>query len=176
MRLSHAGDLESEHPNCILWSKEFRCLVVNVDYRLAPEHPFPAANEDCWTAFEWVLQNAKDLGVDKEKIFLFGNSAGANLASVVAQRARDQGIKLSGQFLRIPAPAHYDAVPDESTKTFAKADILDAGTMRVFWDAYLSHGEDVKDPLVSPLLGNVEGLPPTYSQIAGMDRESSTRL
>jgi acetyl esterase len=121
--------------------------------------------------YEQTLDNAKDLSINKDKIFLYGNSAGANLASVVAQRARDQGIKLSGQFLRIPALAHYEAAPDESFSKFEQADILNSQSMRTFFKAYLSKDEDPDDPQISPLLGNVEGLPPAYLQIAGRDRK-----
>lgn len=118
-----------------------------------------------------MLNNAEQLSADTSKIFVYGNSAGANLASTVAQRARDEGIKLSGQLLRIPALAHYEAAPDESFTKFAEADILDAQSMKTFFAAYLSKGGAPTDPRVSPLLGKVEGLPPAFFQIAGLDRK-----
>src|SRR5688572_3352692 len=86
-----AGDLDSEHVRCVRLSAQADCVVVSVDYRLAPEHPFPAAVEDCYAALVWTAAAADDLGIDRSRVGIGGVSAGGALAAAVALMARDRG-------------------------------------------------------------------------------------
>lgn len=85
------GNLDLEHPRCLEMAKTTGFVVISVDYRLAPEHPFPAAFEDCSTVFEWAVSAAAGLGIDASRIAVAGASAGAALAAAVALMARDRG-------------------------------------------------------------------------------------
>ena len=96
------GSLDSHDPVCRAIANRAPCVVVAVDYRLAPEHPYPAAVEDAWAATEWVAEEALSLGADVTKMVVGGDSAGGNLAAVVALRARDAGLPLAMQALVYP--------------------------------------------------------------------------
>ena len=85
------GDLESEHPRCLVMATEGGAVSVGVDYRLAPENPFPAGVEDCYSALQWVVENAGELKIDPTRIAIGGGSAGGNLTAAVALMARDRG-------------------------------------------------------------------------------------
>jgi acetyl esterase len=123
--------------------------ILSIDYRLAPEHPFPAAVRDCWAATEWLLDNAKLLGLDPGQIAVGGDSAGGNLAAVTALRARDEGIDLACQFLLYPA---VDAGLDtESARRLGVGYGLSTAEMRYFWSQYLGAAGDASDPAASPL-------------------------
>ncbi|EHL01750.1 alpha/beta-Hydrolase [Glarea lozoyensis ATCC 20868] len=100
------GDLSDEEVNCRLFSRDLGAVCVNVEYRLAPEYPFPTWIEDAWDALVWCAEHTLELGVELEKGFVVGGgSAGGNIAAVLAVRARDRGVgwKLSGQYLCVPA-------------------------------------------------------------------------
>ena len=85
------GDLETEHPRCLIMSSEGGAVSVGVDYRLAPENPFPAGVEDCYAALQWVVEHAQELKIDPARIAIGGGSAGGNLTAAVALMARDRG-------------------------------------------------------------------------------------
>ena len=98
------GDLDSHEVVCRKLADEGELIVISVDYRLAPEHKFPAAADDAITATKWIAANAKQLGIDAAQLLVGGDSAGGNLAAVVALAARDgDGPKLAGQVLIYPA-------------------------------------------------------------------------
>ena len=114
-------------------------LIVSVDYRLAPEHPFPQPHDDCWAVTQWLSTQAESIGGDPSRIIIFGDSAGANLAAGVALRARDEGLHLCAQVLCYPCvDTEQDAYPS-MTKN-ATGYFLTAADMSWFWGHYLANG------------------------------------
>ena len=105
--------VETHDPYCRALATEAGVTVVSVDYRLAPEHKFPAGVEDCLAATEWVLEHAGELGGDRSRVFVAGDSAGGTMATVVALLLRDKGVTgLAGQILIYPVTAYYDPPTD----------------------------------------------------------------
>jgi acetyl esterase len=155
-----AGTLETHDPYCRGLATEAGAVVVSVDYRLAPEHKFPAGLEDCVAATEWVLEHVRELGGDASRVIVGGDSAGATLATVVALLLRDKGVtKLAGQILVYPATAYYDP-PTVSYLENAEGYGLTRKGMIWFWDHYLNDKSEATDPRVSPLLApSLAGLP-----------------
>ena len=125
-------------------------IVVSVGYRLAPEHPFPAPLDDCWAATTWVAEHAADLGGDPDRLALMGDSAGGNIAAVLAQRcAREGGPLLALQVLVYPV---VDCDLDTgSYRENGKGYLLDTDEMRWFFDCYSRGGTALEDPTISPL-------------------------
>lgn len=115
---------------------ETGALVVSVEYRLAPEHPFPAAHDDCWDVLQYLVSSGADLGGDPDRIVVCGDSAGGNLAAGIAIRARDAGLPLRGQVLIYPCiddqPSAYPSMTENASGYF-----LTAADMAWFWDHYL---------------------------------------
>ncbi len=136
------------------------CIVVSVDYRLAPENKFPAAVSDCYQATRWVSENSDALEVDPSKIALGGDSAGANLAIAVSTTARDIGKpRISFQLLVCPV-TDLSSFDRDSYKRYADGYFLTLGQMKWFKELYLESPDDVYDPKVSPLLArDLGGLP-----------------
>ena len=144
------------------------CIVISVDYRLAPEHPYPAGRDDAYAAVVWAFQNAKRFGGDSERIAVGGDSAGATLAAVVAQMVRDRaGIPLRHQLLVYPVTeAAMDTMSYRENTTFG----LNRDSMAWYWDQYAPPGVDRAEAYVSPLRAtNLEGLPPAYVVTAECD-------
>jgi len=135
------------------------CVVVSVDYRLAPEARFPAAPEDCYAATKWVHDEAAGLGIDPSRLAVAGDSAGGNLAAVVAIMSRDRGgPDLAHQLLIYPVTEHrFDT---ESYRTNGEGYFLSRDMMRWFWHQYLENEADGREPYASPLLAeSLAGLP-----------------
>jgi acetyl esterase len=162
------GDLDSHDVVCRKLAHEGELIVISIDYRLAPEHKFPAAVDDAVTAVKWVAANAKQLGIDAARLMVGGDSAGGNLAAVVALAARDgDGPKLAGQVLIYPAtdfawshPSHRE--PETSI-------LLTHSVIRWFGNHYLGDA-DINDWRASPARAKtLAGLPPTYLLTAGGD-------
>jgi acetyl esterase len=146
------------------------CIVVSVDYRLAPEHKFPAAPEDCYAATKWVAENASSFGGDPKRIAVGGDSAGANLATVTALMARDRsGPNLVFQLLFYPATSA--ANDTASHKEFSQDGfILSRADMEWFWNHYLNGAPDRENPLACPdKATNLAGLPAALVQTASHD-------
>lgn len=143
--------------------------VVSVEYRLAPESPYPAAIHDAWEATKWVVDNAEAVGaVAGEPIALLGDSAGANLAAVVAVRARDNGLAVASQVLIYPVTDL--AMSTESYESFADGYGLTRDDMSWYADQYVSDPSARADPDVSPLqTSSLAGLAPTYLATAEFD-------
>ncbi|HEY5126057.1 MAG TPA: alpha/beta hydrolase [Bradyrhizobium sp.] len=163
------GDLDSHDVVCRKLADEGQLIVISVDYRLAPEHKFPAAVDDAIAATNWIAVNAKQLGVDASRLTVGGDSAGGNLAAVVAISARDgNGPAISGQVLIYPAidfamthPSHSE--PETSI-------LLTHSVIKWFRDHYLNGAADVHDWRASPARANtLIGLPPAYVLTAGAD-------
>ena len=163
------GDLETHDPMCRHLANAARCAVIAVDYRLAPEHKFPAAVEDCFAATQWVAANYGALGVDGGRLAVGGDSAGGNLAAVVSLLARDRDApRLSLQLLLYPALDF--ALSHPSHQRFAEGHLLTLATMRWFGEAYIRGPQDVADWRASPLRApDLSGLPPAYVLTAGYD-------
>jgi acetyl esterase/lipase len=164
------GDLDTHDVPCRYLCARSGCLVVSVDYRLAPEHPFPAAVEDCVAATRWVAAHAGEIGGDAGRIAVAGDSAGGDLAAVTALRLRDEGDSfLRGQLLIYPVTDHYQAgMP--SYEQNAEGYGLTRDDMIWFWDHYLRDPADAGNPYASPLRAmDLRGLPPALVITAEYD-------
>lgn len=148
---------------------ELGALVISPDYRLAPEHPYPAAVEDAWAALEWACTYAAERGGDPERVAVMGESAGGNLASVVALLARDaDGPPLRAQVLIYPAVEMHETWPSELE--FANAMVLSQEMMHRFTDFYLAEDPTTTDWQASPIRAHSHAdLPPTLIVTAGHD-------
>lgn len=143
------GDLNSADPTARKLANRTGAVVVSVDYRLAPEHPFPAAVDDAVAALEGVRREAGELGVDPDRVAVGGDSAGGNLAAVVALWARDRGVSLRHQLLVYPV---CDATLSQpSVEANGEGYLLTKSAMVWFRDHYLGSAGDPTDPRVSPL-------------------------
>jgi acetyl esterase len=165
------GDLDTHDPVCRALCAGADAVVVSVDYRLAPEHRFPAAPDDSEAATRWAVANAAALGADPSRVVLAGDSAGGNLAAVVALRLRDgDGPRLSGQLLLYPVTDHYGAAYP-SYETFAEGYGLTRTAMQWFWDHYLgAAADDALSPHAAPQRApDLRGLPPALVLTAGHD-------
>lgn len=151
-------------------SNAAHAIVVSVDYRLAPAHPYPAALDDCYAALEWGAQNARSLGGDPAKLAVGGDSAGGNLAAVMALKARDAGgPKIAAQIMYYPATDLTDT-PYDSKTHFADGYGLSKEAETAFHQAYVGKVENTKDRYISPLYApSLDGLPPALVIIGGFD-------
>jgi acetyl esterase len=163
------GSLDSHDGVCRELCQESGCLVVSVDYRLAPEHPFPAAPEDCYAATCWLAEHGAQIGADPTRIAVGGDSAGGNLAAVVALMARERGgPSLRHQLLVYPVTDHSFETP--SYRDNAEGYMLTQDMMRWFWGHYLTDAAQGRDPLASPLRAkSLAGLPPATVITAEFD-------
>jgi acetyl esterase len=156
------GDLEMEHPRCLVMAAEGGAVSVGVDYRLAPENPFPAGAEDCYAALKWVAENAAELKVDPAKIVIGGGSAGGNLAAAVAMMARDRGgPDIAYQMLFYPVTD--DRCETESMKNGKGLYVWDYENSLDMWDHYLGKDRSNVSPYAAPARAeDLSGLPPAY--------------
>jgi acetyl esterase len=163
------GDLDSHDSVCRHIANAASCTIISVDYRLAPEHKFPAAVEDCFAAASWVAAEAATLAIDRERIAVGGDSAGSNLAAVVSLLARDRGApRLRYQILAYPAVEASMSHP--SIARFAEGFLLTRASMKWFYDCYLRGPADVEDWRASPLrAADLSGVPPALVLTAGFD-------
>jgi acetyl esterase/lipase len=165
------GHPSSYHPLCSRIAAELGLLVVSVDYRLAPEHPFPAGLEDCYTALEWIHRNAVDLGVDPARVAIGGDSAGGGLAACLAQLAHDRGELRVGFQLLV-----YPMLDD---RTVLRTDHAGTGDFiwtpvsnRYGWTAYLGHEPREEEPrpyAVAARRPDLSGLPPAWIGVGDLD-------
>jgi acetyl esterase len=163
------GDLDTHDVPCREFANLARCAVVSVDYRLAPEHKFPAAFDDAVAATHWVHAHAAALGVDADRLAVGGDSAGGNLAAAVAIALRDtRGPRLAMQTLVYPATDMAADTPSHAA--FAEGYMLTRDAVLWFKGNYLRGPEDERDWRASPLRADdLAGLPPAYVITAGFD-------
>jgi len=162
-------DLDTHDGVCRALTNAAGCVVVSVGYRLAPEHKFPAAPEDCYAATRWVADRATEIGVDPGRLAVAGDSAGGNLAAVVALMARDRGGPALRYQLLVYPVTHRD-FDTPSYRENAEGLLLTRNMMRWFWRHYLERDSDGERPYASPLRAeDLSGLPPAHVITAEFD-------
>jgi acetyl esterase len=161
-------DLDSHDSCCRRLSNGIGAVVVSVDYRLAPEHPFPAAVDDAWAATEWVSQHMGELGGDPARLVIAGDSAGGNLAAVMAMMTRDRGgPAVAFQVLIYPVVDQRRKSSLSSPHT--RSGVLTAAHMQWFTEQYIGSAGDRASVLASPILGDMSGLPDAHVLTGGLD-------
>jgi acetyl esterase/lipase len=164
------GDLDTHDNEARHHAVGAGAVVVSVDYRLAPEHPYPAAVEDAWAATQWVAAQAGELGADPGRLAVAGDSAGGNLAAVVAQLARDAGgPPIRFQLLWYPGTTFDTSLPSFAEN--ANAPLLDYSAVKGFSRWYVGDLDlsDMPARLAPARAQNLAGLPPAYIAVAGND-------
>ncbi len=163
-------DLDTHDDICRRLCAGASCVVVSVDYRLAPEHKFPAAPDDCLAATRWVAEHAGEFGGDASRMAVAGDSAGGCLAAVTAVRIRDEGgPPLKGQLLWYPVTDFPTATPN-SYLAFGSGFGLTQAGIRWYWDQYLEDPSAANHPHASPLRAvSTAGLPSAYVLVAEFD-------
>jgi acetyl esterase len=163
------GNIETHDQICRKLANRGGCMVISVEYRVAPEHKFPTAAEDAYGATAWVAAHAADLGIDASRIAVGGDSAGGNLAAAVTLMARDRGgPPLMFQALIYPV-THFNFDTPSYTEN-AEGYFLTQGSMRWFWGHYLASEADGEQPYASPLAAkDLGGLPPALIIAAEFD-------
>lgn len=146
-------------------------VIVSVEYRLAPENKYPTYVNDCWDVLEDVVRRGKQLGFDRDRVFLTGSSAGGGLSAILAQKARETDVKVSGVILNVPLTCHPEYFPKKYEYTSYDqcwGTLLHSGELREVWKLVMEH-KDGADWQASPLLGDLSKLPPHLVFIAGQD-------
>ncbi|WP_410538830.1 alpha/beta hydrolase [Streptomyces sp. KL2] len=168
------GSPDVDHDWNLLLCRELRVVVASVDYRLAPEHPFPAPLEDCYAGLCGLVERSGELGVLPDRIALWGDSAGAGLAAGLALLARDRGGP-AVCFQHLCSPALDDRLSTPSARRFTDTPVWNRRNAAISWDAYLGHGvrgtADVS-PYAAPARAGVmalAGLPPAYVSVMEFD-------
>jgi acetyl esterase/lipase len=173
-----AGSLDMYHPLSARISKASGCAVLLVDYRLAPENPFPAAVDDALTSFRWMRQNGPNGQAPANKTFIAGDSAGGGLTLATIMRLRDEGEELPDAAVTISALTDI-ALTGESIKSRSEVDpmIRNTDLLPDIYNLYLS-GTDPKTPMASPLYGDFSGFPSLLIQVGDYEvlLNDSTRL
>lgn len=166
------GDLEIDHAANVRFAREIGVVVVSVDYRLAPEAPYPAALEDCYAALTWVAKNAAELGVDPGRIAIHGISAGGGLCAALALLARDRGgPAIAFQYLGVPEVD--DRLDTPSMRAFVDTPQWNKPRAEISWDCYLGKGVrggvDVPVHAAPARAVDLSGLPPAYVSVMEFD-------
>ncbi|HET6817511.1 MAG TPA: alpha/beta hydrolase [Mycobacteriales bacterium] len=163
------GDIETHDNQARSVCRGADAVVVSIDYRLAPEAPWPAAIHDTYDAVRWAAEHIDDLGGDAARLAVAGDSAGGNISAVVAQLCRDNGPALSAQLLIYPAVDMDPEGPYQSRVDNAEGYFLTADDMQWFLQHYVGDAPEHGDPTMSPLRGRLEGLPPAVVATAEFD-------
>ncbi|RGE45422.1 alpha/beta hydrolase [Comamonas testosteroni] len=162
------GSVATHDQLCRQFAHLAGCMVVSLDYRLAPEHPFPTAHNDCWDALQWLAAHAAELGADARRIAVGGDSAGGTLSAYCAIEARNAGLALALQLLIYPGTtAHQDT---DSHRRYAHGFVLDEPAITWFFAQYITNPEDREDWRFAPLLApDVDGVAPAWIGLAECD-------
>jgi acetyl esterase len=164
------GDIETHDDQARLICRDGGMVVVSVDYRLAPEHPFPAGYEDCLAATQWAAENIGTLGGDSSRLLVGGDSAGGNLAANVALACREAGPAIAAQFLIYPGLDFTEDADYPSRVENAEGYFLTAEDMLWFRDQYIPAGTDLTAPGLSPVqVEDLAGLPPAVIGVGEFD-------
>jgi acetyl esterase len=164
------GDLDTHDDHARLLCRDVDAVVLSVDYRLAPEAPFPAGFEDCLAAALWAVEHADQLGGDASRMAVAGDSAGGNLSAAVAVAAKDRGIPLAAQLLLYPSVDFTEADDYPSRVDNAEGYFLTAADMAWFRDHYMQDPGRKSDPYASVLRApDLSGLPPAVVATAEYD-------
>lgn len=162
------GDLDTHDEPCRLFCQHAQVQVLSIAYRLAPEYPAPTAIDDCLAALKWAYEHADDLNIDPSKIAVGGDSAGGNIAAVVSQLAVGKPYAPAAQLLIYPVVDFVNKYPSHAA--YGKGLFLDQSDMDNAKSAYMASSQlTLSDPRVSPLLGNLAGLPPALLVTAELD-------
>ncbi|MFD0704503.1 alpha/beta hydrolase [Alloscardovia venturai] len=165
------GDLDSEHIIYARLAHELRAVILSVDYRLAPEHPYPAGLHDCATALQWLADNSTHLNIDMNRLAFYGGSAGGNLALALAMYARDNGLVMPKFIMamypmiddRHTTPSSYQ-ITETKPGAWNRRDSLEA------WRWYLADNEpDIYAAPARADIAELEGLPPVYMDVGTLD-------
>jgi len=162
------GSIATHDILCRELARSTPCMVVSLDYRLAPEHPFPTATHDAWDALAWLAQHAPALGADPARLAVGGDSAGGTLAAVNAILARDAGLPLALQLLIYPGCTAHQDTP--SHRRYAQGLVLEAPAIEWFFGHYVRNPAERTDWRFAPLLApDVEGVAPAWIGLAECD-------
>lgn len=164
------GSVSMDDARCAAWADELGCLIASVEYRLAPEHRFPAPMNDCYAGLSWLAANAGSLGVDPDAIAIGGASAGGGLAAGLALMARDRGgPSICFQLLVFPMLDHTNCEP--STHAITDSRVWNRDANQAGWDAYLGGADrSAVSPYASPAVADdLSGLPPAYINVGEFD-------
>ncbi len=164
------GHLDFEHPRCLEMARETGSVVVAADYRLAPENPFPAGIEDCYTAFSWILGRAEELGIDSGRVAVAGASAGGALAAAVALMARDRG-EPAPAFQLLLYPVIDNRLETASMAAFVDTPGWNRRNSEHMWRHYVGDLPKEACPAYAApgRCGDLRGLPPAYVMTVGLD-------
>jgi len=162
------GDLDTTVPFAGVLSQSTGCSILAVDYRLAPEHPYPEPLEDALNAYQWLLHHGPRGRRPPGSIFLFGDSAGGDLALSTLLRLRDQGLRMPECVVTLSALTDLSLSGDSIVSRAGLDPVLDPASLRRCVDAYLS-GTHPRNPDVSPLFADLRGLPQLFMQVGGRE-------
>jgi acetyl esterase/lipase len=165
------GNVERDDATCANLAKFANCVIASVEYRLAPEHPFPAPLEDCYAALKWFAGASGELGIDRSRIAISGASAGGGLAAGLALAARDRKeVKVKAQFLIYPMIDDRNVQPASSA--LYDTHVWTRENNRVGWKSYLGRdpgGKDVSPYAAASRASDLAGLPPAYISVGDID-------
>ncbi|MEP2783806.1 MAG: alpha/beta hydrolase [Pseudoruegeria sp.] len=156
------GDLESEHINCMNMVRKAGCVAIGVDYRLAPEHPFPAGFDDCYQSYLWVLENAASLYIDPNRVIIGGSSAGGCLTAAVALKIRDTGIT-APIFQMLYYPVIDDRCNSPSMQSGNDCYVWTQSNSKQMWDHYIGKNRSDVSAYAAPARAtDLSNLPPAF--------------
>lgn len=163
------GDLNVGDTACRALAADTGALVVSVDYRLAPEFPYPVPNDDAWTALNWVAANAAAFGADASRLAVCGESAGANLSAAITLRARKAGEPaIVAQVLLYPAPG-YPEIDSPSHRDYGDSPLLTSDDTLFYWELYLPDKSQINEDAAPALAINHSALPPAFIGLGECD-------